>query len=363
MPPAVALVSGDQQVGAAGTALPQPLVVRVTAADLLGVKGVPVAFSATATGGVTPSRVFTANAGSWDITALVTATVTVDTVDCTGVGATCSEPRNPAYNHAGTLVAVPHRFSNNLLLLDPALPDFVAEVQDTSFHEPYAAIFTANDQEVWVANKFGGGSIEGTVSVVDVTSRTVVAVVRDTTFGSPEGIVISGSRAYVANRGKNTITVVDVPTRAVVARIDLGVSNTPRHLVATPDGLLVYASTSTSSVARIQTSDNSVTIIPTVGFGSSRNLAVRPDGAFVYAAMQNSEVAVVDVSTGGVTTMTFGGAFSLYGVAILADGSLGFASDESGNLIYAFDPATNTPVTPAGYPVPTGSSPRGITAY
>jgi len=50
-PNALAIVSGNGQTGTAGSALAQPLVVRVTAADGLGVQNVSVAFAATAGGG------------------------------------------------------------------------------------------------------------------------------------------------------------------------------------------------------------------------------------------------------------------------------------------------------------------------
>jgi YVTN family beta-propeller protein len=411
-PTSLVRISGDQQTGGTGTPLALPFVVRVLANDGLGVKGTvvsfsaltgggsvvpptvvsdtggfataagtlgatpgsntyqalvaglpPVGFTATSGGAVPAGTVISSDVGSNSITVLTTAGPTTTTVDCGNVGASCSEPRNPAVNPSGTLFAVPYRFSDNLLLLDPTVPDFVTEVSDTSFHEPYAAAFTADGAEVWVANKFAGGSTVGTVSIVNVNTGTVVAVVRDTSFGSPEGITITGNKAYVANRGKNTISVVNVTTRTVIARIDL-VNATPRHLVATPNGAFVYASTSTSSVAKIQTSNDVLLVeIPTAGFGGSRNLAVRPDGAFVYAAMQNGDVAVINVATDAASTMSFPNASSLYGVAVLSDGSLGLVTDENTNEIFAFNPATNAPIVGGPYPVAVGFTPRGIVAH
>lgn len=58
-PTTVSYVSGDEQIGEAGTRLPEPLVVRVLALDGEGVPGVPVRFTALSGGSVTEPNVTT----------------------------------------------------------------------------------------------------------------------------------------------------------------------------------------------------------------------------------------------------------------------------------------------------------------
>jgi DNA-binding beta-propeller fold protein YncE len=290
--------------------------------------------------------------------------------DSTAAGVTCSlaqcfEPRNLAIDRAGTLVAVPFRFSDMVLLLDPASGQYVDDVQDASFNEPYAAAFTADGSEIWVANKFGGGSDTGTVTVIDVASRTVVAVIEDESISSPEGIAIVAGRAWVPNRSRNSITIIDVATRAVVGSIDLPPSpplNEPRYAVGTPDGALVYVSTNIDRVFKINTATLAATPI-TLPLGGSRNLAVHPRGTKVYVAQQNGGIAVVDVATDQVTSILFTGAGSTYGVGITRDGTLGFVTDEATGTLFVFDPATETPITNSRFPIRGFNTPRAIVAH
>jgi DNA-binding beta-propeller fold protein YncE len=358
-PTAVTDANGDASVNWTLGPTPGTQTVTASAPGLTA-----ITFSAVATTGTSLGRIFTSNVDASTISVINATNGARVTLDCTVVIATCSEPRNPAINPAGTLIAVPFRFSGAVLLIDPALPNYVNAVSDPSFNEPYAVAFTADGSQLWIANKFGGGSDTGTVSVVDVATRTLIATVTDTSFGSPEGIVIAGGRAFVANRGKPTLTIIDVATRNVVGRVLLNTASRPRHVVATPDGQFVYASTSRATLEKVNVATGLVVAeIAVPGFGSSRNLAVRPDGAFVYAGMQNAGMAVVNVSSNAASVLTFTGANSIYGVTILRDGTIGVVSDESQNVVRRFDPLTNTELVEGGFPATTGFTPRGIIGH
>ena len=308
---------------------------------------------------VRPSQLaYVANADSSDVTVIDTLASTTTTLDCSTLGATCSEARNPAVSPDGTLVAIPFRHSDNVILLDVDRGELVAEITDISFDEPYAAAFSKDGGQLWVVNKKGGDSSVGAVSIIDVASRTVTAVVDDAALVSPEGITLTADNAYVANRGAGDVVVLSIATHEVVTTVSVG--GQPRFTTATADGAFVYASTDGSSVVKIATSDHSIAATVMVA-GSSRNMAITPDGSTLYVGLLSGSIAAVDVESDTSTDIPVAGAVSLYGVAILHDGSLGLATDESNDMVYAFDPADGTVLPDTTFA--TGSTPRGIAAY
>lgn len=308
-----------------------------------------------------PSQyVFVSNADSHNVTIIDALSPKATSIDCsTLVNVTCSEPRNLAVNHAGTLVAVPFRHSDNVLMLNIASQSFTDVISDVSFDEPYAVAFSSDDTEVWVANKKGGGSTVGSISIINVASKKVIATVEDAAFSSPEGILISGNNAYVANRGNGTMTMVNVSTRKVGKTITIGGS--PRFAVATPNGNYVYVSTDASELAKVRTSDGVVEKM--IAVSSSRNLAMNPDGKTVYVAHMSSSIATVDVATNAIGEIPLTNSSNVYGVAIMSDGSLGFATSEGSNAVHVFDVKQKSEITGGGfYPVTVGSTPRAIAA-
>jgi hypothetical protein len=97
-PSAIAVRSGAGQTATAGTALAQPLVVRVTAADGLGVEGVPVTFKVTSGGGSVSQTIYDTDVNgdataNWTLGSLVgtqTLTASVGAVSSGPIGATAT---------------------------------------------------------------------------------------------------------------------------------------------------------------------------------------------------------------------------------------------------------------------------------
>jgi YVTN family beta-propeller protein len=280
-------------------------------------------------------------------------------VDCTTLAVSCSEPRNPAASPNGRLVAVPFRFSDRVAFFDPVTSDFVSSVTDASMDEPYAVAFSGDGSELWVANKKGGGSNVGSITIINVATRAVVNTITATELSSPEGITIAAGKAFVANRGAGTVTILNVATRAVLMNVTVG--GDPRDVVGTPDGQWVYVTKDAGSVAKVKVSDGTVTQLTIAG--SSRNITISPDGLKVYVANQGNGVAVITVATDAVGLIAFAGASNTYGVAILKDGSMGFVTDSNLGKVYAFDPVTGFEVLSGPFPFSVGSGPRGIVAY
>lgn len=80
------VVSGDAQSGVVGTALSQPLVLRVAASDSIGVAGVPVTFAVTAGGGTLAALVDTSDANGLVSTTWTVGVLGAQTVTATATG-------------------------------------------------------------------------------------------------------------------------------------------------------------------------------------------------------------------------------------------------------------------------------------
>lgn len=295
------------------------------------------------------------NANSNDLTLIDWTTNSASRLACSEE-TSCREPRNPAFNVAGTLVAVPFRHSNSVMLVDTATRAFVGTLADPSLDEPYALAFTVSGDELWVANKSSS-----TVTIFDVSSRMFVASIADDTIDSPEHIAFVGDEAYVVNRGDGTVSVFDRTTRSRLAHITVG--EEPRYIVAHPSSAFAYVSDGRNNVVKINTLDHSV--VTSIALpGNPRNMAISPDGSKLYVAVQNDSLQVVDTAADTVSSIVFTSesGLSLYGVGVLGDGSVGFVTDESADVVRVFDLATSTVLTTAPYPFMAGNTPRGIAA-
>ena len=94
---------------------------------------------------------------------------------------------------------------------------------------------SANYPCVYVAN-----SRDGTVSVINATTNTVIATDTVTVGLSPEGVAVTPNNAsvYVANSGGGTVSVIDTATSTVIATVQM--QNFPFQIAITPDGAFAY---------------------------------------------------------------------------------------------------------------------------
>ena len=95
--------------------------------------------------------------------------------------------------------------------------------------EPRCVAIHPNDQEAYVTN-----GITGTVSVVSLGQRRVVATIKG--FTEPRGCALTGdgSLLYVANHTAGTVSIVDTASRNVVGAVD--VERNPTALAITNKG-------------------------------------------------------------------------------------------------------------------------------
>ncbi len=302
--------------------------------------------------GITERFVYVSNADSAAVSVIDVAAKMV--IASISVG---SEPRNLASNPAGTKIYVPNRNSDSVSVIDTATNTVTATVTDADIDEPYALAVTPDGGEVWVVNKKGGGSTVGSVTIINTATDTVAATIDNACFYSPEGITINPAtnEAYVVNRWNDTVCIVNIASRAVITSVDVG--SEPRYAVALPDGSAVYVSG--SPVTKIKASDHSVTDISETW---GRNLAVSSDGSKVYVAHQSNNVLVINTATEAVSTMNFPGSSRIYGVALAPGTNLGYVTDESKDMVFVFDTASDTALTGPGSVIFVQNTPRAIAA-
>jgi YVTN family beta-propeller protein len=99
--------------------------------------------------------------------------------------------------------------------------------------DPVTARF-ASANELWVVNY-----ISSSISIVDVTTKSVVATL--TTPAGPSDVVFAGAprRAWVSCARTNGVLVIDPETRASVANLVID-GERPRAMATSPDGAKVY---------------------------------------------------------------------------------------------------------------------------
>ena len=156
--------------------------------------------------------------------------------------------------------------------------------------------------------------------------------------GTPDG-----SRGYVVNSPDGTVSVVDVASASVVATVPVGGFAT--GVAVTPDGSKAYVTHDTESVSVIETAGNTVVKTLLVG-GFTAAVVVNAAGTRVYVGKRensNGSVVVIDTATdtviADILVSTSGG--SIYGLALDPTGPHGYASALATPAVFQFSTATN----------------------
>jgi YVTN family beta-propeller protein len=218
---------------------------------------------------------------------------------------------------------------SDVSVIDLSTNAVVATLRWQFLSVPKEIEFSADGRQAYVA----GGTIGGSVSLVDTAGPTVTATI-PVDGGSVNGLALSpdGQRVHVANVGEGMVTV-DVRSRAMKARTQLpdGVRDS---IAISPDGRHVYVASSADRnlpdapepvISVVDTATNRVSA--TVGLDGRRvgDLAISPDGRRIYVAHYPWEltdanvVSVIDTASNTVTaTMPIKGRSS--GLALAPDG-------------------------------------------
>jgi hypothetical protein len=289
-PSAIAIVSGNAQTGSAGATLALPLVVKVTAADGLPVRSVPVVFAATAGGGsVVPATATTDTAGvasaAWTLGASAgtnTATATVTGVAPATFTATAAAA-GPAIEliYPGNLLAVGSTVSMGVKLAQPA-PAGGVTVTVTSDSTQYVTVASPGT----VA--FAQGD---TLRTIDITGVAIGGtLLHATASGYADGVIFIGVVP-------NVIVLTQNVTVLVGQSASIGIQVVP---AAPTGGLTITLASTDSTIARVTTP--TVTIPAGQSTGTATVQGVAPGLAALTAT-------ATGYATGGtvVTVTTSGG--------------------------------------------------------
>ena len=202
---------------------------------------------------------------------------------------------------------------------------------------------------VYVANR-----ADGTVSVIDASTRTVTATVP---VGSrPNGVAVDPGThtVYVTNTGDNTVSVIDASTRTVTATVPVG--KNPTGVAVDPGTHTVYvANRADDTVSVIDASTRTVTATVPVG-SRPYGVAVDPGTHTVYVTNTgDNTVSVIDASTRTVTATVPVGK-NPTGVAVDPGTHTVYVTNTGDNTVSVIDASTRT-VTAT---VPVGKGAFGV---
>ncbi len=187
------------------------------------------------------------------------------------------------------------------------------------------------------------------VSVVDLTTRSVVATIA--VPGHPAGIAMSrdGLMAYVTSPDGHSLSVIDASARRVVRQMVLG--GEPVGVAASPSGLVYVADWISDRVLVVDPVAGRVVAQVVVGRSPS-GLAVTSDGALLVCADRlDDRVSLVSLPDNTVVATVAVGRHP-FGV-VLDDHGKAFAADVESNDVAVIDLAARRLVTM----IPTGPRP------
>ena len=260
-----------------------------------------------------------------------------------------ASPNGVAVNPAGTFAYVANTGNNTVSVIP--ISDNISDNSVTSIQVgfgPWGVAVSPDNAKVYV------GLSDGSVAEIDVSSNTVTPI--SNVGGFLNGIVVVGSRVYVADSTAGQVVVIDGNSRSVIKRIDVGsLGNfTPNGIVANPAGTRVYVvdlrfdpnqriwvlEVSAIDTALIDTAQNPVQTIvidPKPGLpaedtmSTPGGIAISPDGNRLYVANDSqNEVAIVTLSDGSRADVTVGAA--PMGVATDPTGLVYVVNADAGNV-------------------------------
>jgi YVTN family beta-propeller protein len=321
---------------------------------------------------ITPdgSKAYVCDSGSYAVSVIDVASDTV--INC--VSATnCSF--NYPYAIAITPINITpakayvcNQLGNSVSVIDVDTDTVTMCVGDTGYpscaiNEPSAIAITPDGAKAYVCN-LAGGSGNGSVSVIDVATDMVIACVEDNGYPScainqPSAIAITpdGAKAYVCNQaggaGNGSVSVIDVASNTIIRCVENNYAScsfdVPTAIAITPDGSKAYVCNTTDNISVIDVATD--TVIRCIdgsacGFSHPYAIAITPDGATAYVTNQNNNsVSIIDVATDTVIGCVGDAACGFHEPA-------GLAITPNGYKVYIANFGNGQSVSIIGFPFP-----------
>ena len=196
----------------------------------------------------------------------------------------------PIYGNSG--VGKPGTDGSTLVVIDIAAQTIAGSVDFGHGVRPHMPLFGPKDGLLYVTTE-----LDRSITLIDPKTLKIVGA---SPTGQPESHMLAlshdGLRGYTANVGPGTVSVLDIPGRKVVAIIP--VSGDTQRISITPNDRWVFtADQAKPQLAVIDTRTNQVAHwipLPGIGYGSAATL----DGRFELVAIPElNKVAVIDLST------------------------------------------------------------------
>jgi adhesin/invasin len=319
-PSAIAIVSGDGQDGSAGAVLPQPLVVRVTAADGLAVREVPVAFAATAGGGtLAPSTATTDSTGVafavWTLGA--TAGANTATASVAGLAPATFTAAAVTAGPAITLI-----FPGNLLAVEGTAPLGVLLGQPAPAGGVTVTVTSDSTQYVTVASPGTVAFAQGdTLKTIDITGVSLgVSLLHATAPGYTEGVIPIGVAPNVIVLTPTVSVIVGQTASIAIQLLPPAPAGGVTVTLASTDSTIVKATTPTVNFAAGQ--DTATITVQGIGTGIAAITATAPNyatGASVVTSGAAGQPAVLAVVAGDLQTAAAGTAVPVQPAVMVTD--------------------------------------------
>ncbi len=259
--------------------------------------------------------------------------------------------------HAAPFAYISNQSSNNVSVIDIATNTVVAIVPVGS--GPGGVAVNPGGTRAYVVN-VGARN----VSVIDTGTNSVIATV--VAGSGPTGVALNpaGTFAYVVDYNSNGVYVIDTASNTVAPSVSVGSS--PFAVAVNSAGTRAYVTNfGSNTVSVIDTASN--TVVATVATATTRPnaVAVNPAGTRVYVTHDSSTtVSVIDTATNtvvgtiavgtGVGTVALG--TGSYGVAFNPAGTRAYVANDGSNDVTVINTATDTVIAN----VPVGTAPRGV---
>ena len=235
----------------------------------------------------------------------------------------------PIYGNSG--VGSPGTDGQLLRVLDLAKHEIVGTVDFGKGVRPHCAVIGPKDGLLYVTTE-----LDNSVTIINPDTLKIVGTLPT---GQAESHMLAltrdGQRGYTANVGPGTVSVLDVPGRKVVAIIPIS-KQTQRISLSVDDRRVFTADQTTPRLAVIDTASNRVSDwvdLPGVGYGT----APTPDGTTLVVAMSRiNQVGLVDLKSLKVVK-TFDVPKAPQEVLVQPDGAYAYVSCDSSRQVAVID--------------------------